>query len=169
MDIGCIMQDVNRYCNAINFSILFDSVVETINSECGNCGFSNKTVTDIGCRCFPNNPSHVTVHMKIQGTPGRNVSRLVDLIENFVESGDVELITSGRIYNLSTDAAVSIQSVNGICVPVDDTPPIMIMTVEDDGNDSTVPETITTTGGVRINPPYTLTVIILVMLSFCLV
>lgn len=124
----------------------FNFFVNAINSECGNCGFSNRSVTDRDCTCFPNNPSQITLHAKIQGTLERNASDLVDIIESWVQSGVMVV----QNYNLSTDAALRIPSANGMCVPVDNTPPVTMVIMQDDETDSSGTDTMTTTGGAHI-------------------
>lgn len=116
-----------------------------MNSECGDCGFSAGSVVDRGCTCFPNNPTQITVHAVIEGTPTKNVSELVGVVENWVQSGAV--VMDVQNYSLSRDAVVDIALANGACVPVDDTPLVTTVTVQDDETDFTTTDPMTTTGG----------------------
>lgn len=79
----------------------------------------------------------------IQATPGRNVSGLVDVIEDWVRSGVAIVYYRGVTISLVEEAVVRIGLEEGICIPEDDTP---ILTTTDGRTDDATTESMTTNG-----------------------
>ncbi len=99
------------------------ATAEEISVRC-NCSYPTTRISELGVSCFANNPTAVTVHGKLQGAVGGlNTSKIVSLVQVWVESGNLSVNLTGRVLDLDRETVVAIsKGSSGVCEPMDTTP-----------------------------------------------
>ena len=77
-----------------------NAVLEELNASCTKCGISNDIIDKQSFFCFPESPTYVTYHARLEGNFKTESGSLISLIEEWVSGGDICLIPQVFNYNL---------------------------------------------------------------------
>ena len=103
------------------------TVLEVLKNSCSDCGITNDIIDQQSFSCFPESPTYVTYHARLEGTSETDSGSLISLIEEWV-SGGASIIVTGVLMTVDSECSVAISSLSeGECLTSDNNMIIITM------------------------------------------